>query len=66
MLHRAYKAGYRFPRGFGGFEASVYYAWDLESRAGMVEVRLPSGIRLGGSLGGEELGRELASIAGHR
>lgn len=50
MLRRAHETGYRFPPGFGGFGASVYYAWDWESWAGSVEVRSPSDVRYEGEI----------------
>lgn len=49
-LRRAYEADYRYPPDFGGFGASVYYAWDRESWAGSVEVRSPSDIRYEGAI----------------
>lgn len=68
LMRRAYEAAYRFPQGFEGFGASVYYARDLESWAGSVEVSSPSNVRFGDTLGGADgrLGQELASIVGHR
>ena len=68
MLRRAYEASYRFPEGFGGFSAALYYAWDTESRSGTVEVRSPSDIRITGSVEDADgrLRRELSSIVGHR
>lgn len=49
-LRRAYEAAYRFPPGFGGFGASVYYAWDREGWAGSVEARSPSDVRYEGAI----------------
>lgn len=70
LLRRAYEAIYRFPEGFGGFEAALYYAWDTECRAGTVTVRSPSDIRISGSIRDDvddaRLKRELASIVSHR
>lgn len=68
MLRRAYEASYRFPEGFGGFTAALYYAWDSECRSGTVEVRSPSDIRITGSIEDADgrLRRELSSIVGHR
>lgn len=68
LLRRAYGANYRWPQGFGGFRASIYYACDQEHGAGSLEVRSPSDIRLGETLEGADgrLGQELASIVGHR
>lgn len=68
MLRRAYEASYRFPEGFGGFTAALYYAWDAECRSGTLEVRSPSDIRITGSVEDADgrLRRELSSIVGHR
>lgn len=49
-LRRVYEAGYRYPPGFRGFAASVYYAWDREDWTGSVEVRSPSDIRYDGTI----------------
>lgn len=49
-LRRAYEADYRYPPDFGGFEASVYYAWDRESWSGSVEVRSPSDMSYEGAI----------------
>lgn len=69
MLRRAYEAGYRFPRGFRGFKASVYYACDQERSAGTLEVYDPKDIRLEDRLKGAGDGRlvqELTSLVSHR
>lgn len=68
LLRRAYEAGYRFPEGFCGFEAALYYAWDSECRSGTVEVRSPSDIRITGSIDDADgrLRREISSIVAHR
>lgn len=50
VLRRAHEAGYRFPPGFGGFAASVYYGWDRESWTGSVEVRSPADVRYEGRI----------------
>lgn len=64
LLRRAYRAEYRHPQHFGGFRAGVYYAWDRESWAGVVEARSPTDIRYGGRLQNADgqLHWELASI----
>lgn len=67
LLRRAYASSYRFPEGFGGFTATLHYAWDADCRAGTVEVRSPTDIRISGNI--EDDGRlrgELSSIVGHR
>ncbi len=68
LLGRAYGASYRWPQGFEGFRASVYYAHDEEHRAGALEVRAPSDVRLGEALEGADgrLEQELVSIVVHR
>jgi len=68
LLRRAYGSSYRWPQGFEGFRASVYYAHDEEHRAGSLEVRAPSDVRLGGALEGADgrLEQELTSIVVHR
>lgn len=66
LLRRAYEATYRFPEGFGGFEAALYYARDPACRSGTVEIRSPSDIRITGSIEDERLRRELSSIVSHR
>lgn len=70
LLRRAYEAIYRFPEGFGGFTATLYYAWDTECRAGTVTVRSSSDIRISGSIRDDatdaQLKRELSSIVSHR
>lgn len=68
LLRRAYEAAYRFPQDFGGFRASLYYARNMESTAGSVEVRSPSDIRFRGTFESADgrLDQELTSIIGHR
>lgn len=68
LLRRAYGVSYRWPQGFEGFRASVYYACDQEHGAASLEVRSPSDIRLGETLEGTDgrLGQELASMVSHR
>jgi len=66
LLRQAQESVYRFPQGFGGFTATLYYAWDAECRAGTVEVRSPSDIRITGSISGDaRIRRELTSIVSH-
>jgi hypothetical protein len=68
LLRRAYGSSYRWPQGFEGFRASVYYAYDEEHSAGSLEVHAPSDVRLGGALegAGGRLEQELISIVVHR
>lgn len=69
LLRRAYGNTYRWPRGFGGFRASVYYAHDEEFGAGSLEVRAPSEMRFRPSIQGTEdrlLEQELLSLLVYR
>lgn len=68
LLRRAYESGYRWPRGFGGFRASVYYAHDEEFSAGSLEVRAPSDMRFWESLesADDRLEQELLSLLVYR
>lgn len=68
LLRRAHETAYRFPQGFGGFAASVYYAREGESWAGSLDVLSPSEILYGGTLAGadERLCREVGSVVSHR
>jgi hypothetical protein len=64
LLRRAYGSTYRWPPGFGGFRASVYYAHDEEFRAGSLEVRAPLDMRFWESMQGadDRLEQELLSL----
>jgi hypothetical protein len=68
LLRRAYGNTYRWPRGFGGFRASVYYAHDEEFGGGSLEVRAPSEMRFWESLRGadDRLEQELLSLLVYR
>ncbi len=68
LLRRAYGNTYRWPRGFGGFRASVYYAHDEEFSTGSLEVHAPSQMRFWESLRSvdDRLEQELLSLLVYR
>lgn len=68
LLRVAHDSGYRFPEGFGGFEATLNANVNGETIRGTVTVRAPRDIQLD-TPDGEATSwvkRELASMAGHR
>jgi hypothetical protein len=69
LLRAGHDTGYRFPIGFAGFAATVYFRDGAASATGRVEVRSPRDLAL--TIDADEAGQtwlkqEIASIAGHR
>jgi hypothetical protein len=69
LLRAAHEGGYRFPRGFAGFAATVRVVDGEHAASGRVKVRSPQDVSLeidAGAATTAWLQHEIASMAGHR
>jgi hypothetical protein len=68
-MRAAHDRGYRYPEGFGGFEADLVLTHGSKTAGGRVRIGGPRAVELDLDAGEDELGwlrRELGSMVGHR